>query len=77
MMQCRPGPSVDDHAITRLNGAVAGSANGRSRHPAATGTSGTSHLATEKILEEKRTYSTLFFHQEKSFHDHHVSWLNQ
>jgi hypothetical protein len=24
----------------------------------------------KKILEKKRTYSTLFFHQEKSFHDH-------
>jgi hypothetical protein len=47
------------------------------RHPATTGTSGASHLATEKIVEEKRTHSTLFFHQEKSFHDHHVSWLIQ
>jgi hypothetical protein len=24
----------------------------------------------KKILEETRTHSTLFFHQEKSFHDH-------
>jgi hypothetical protein len=23
----------------------------------------------QKILEERRTHSTLFFHQEKSFHD--------
>jgi hypothetical protein len=24
----------------------------------------------KKILEDPRVYSTLFFHQEKSFHDH-------
>jgi hypothetical protein len=45
--------------------------------PATTATSGTSRLVTEKILEEKRTSGTLFFHQEKSFQDHYVSWLTR
>jgi hypothetical protein len=38
-------------------------------------TSRTSSLLTEKILEEKRVYSTLFFHQEKSFQDHCLSLI--
>ena len=32
-------------------------------------------MFTAKILEEKRTHETLFFHQEKSFQDHCVSWV--
>jgi hypothetical protein len=34
-------------------------------------------LVTAKILEEKRAYSTLFFHQEKSFHDHFLNWVSR
>ena len=32
-------------------------------------------LLAAKILEEERAYETLFFHQEKSFQDHCVSWI--
>jgi hypothetical protein len=35
----------------------------------------TLYLLTAKILEEKRAYETLFFHQEKSFQDHCLNWV--
>jgi hypothetical protein len=35
----------------------------------------TSSMVTAKILEEKHAYEMLFFHQEKSFQDHGVSWV--
>ena len=38
--------------------------------PATSATSAPSRRVTGKILEKKRTYRTLFFHQENSFQDH-------